>query len=774
MTTTETRPAPPATVPLDDHIGTPVDPLGAPLDRLDGYAKTHGRARYSADHHLDDMVFAAPVHAAVARGRIIAIDTAAAEALPGVLAVITHTNAPATKKTPRPGFTSPGRQAASSSADLLRTDEVFYDGQPVAVVVAESIDIAQQAAALVQVTIAATTADVDFDRARRGPTDKLSAPPILSVRGKKGDADRELASAAVVIDREYTTPEYTHNAIEPHATTAAWDGDHLTVYEGTQNIDGVADHLAKRFDVPKANVRVLSPFVGGAFGGKSHVWPATFLTVLAARTVGRPVHMALSRASVYRTVGGRTASWQRVAIGARRDGTFQAIVHDATSRLGSTGGHPEQITSCTHDMYAADAIRHDQRSVTLDLVPNTYMRAPGESIGTFALESTIDEMATTLGIDPVSLRLANQPTVAPVSGNRFTHHRTGELLRLGAERFGWADRSPDVRSMRDGNHLVGWGVACGIHPAMRANANLTMSVTADGTVTVRCAFHEMGMGSATAVAQMTAHLLGVPVGRIAVLYGDSDLPTGPAAGASVQTASIAASLERAADALRSAATDVARRHADDLGLRGSALTDAAGGVGDGTRTVGFGELAGRHDDRELTVSVGHDTGWRSLLDQGRMVTRLLREGRSIARAATAAQFCEVRIDADTGELRIARWLGVFDIGTVVNAKTAASQLRGGIVMGIGMTLFEATQFDPRTGRIANPSLTEYHLPVHADVPRIDIEMLDDPDPSMPLGVVGAGEVGVTGVAAALASAIHHATGRRHRTLPITLDQIVPD
>ncbi|GAB3567768.1 xanthine dehydrogenase family protein molybdopterin-binding subunit [Amycolatopsis endophytica] len=721
--------------------------IGAPLDRVDGPAKTTGAARFAAEQQPPGLTYAALVHATISRGRITALDTSAARAVPGVIAVLTHENAPpltpARKVTPLDLST----MASGTSVNYLQDDEIHWNGQPIAVVVAEDPAAAREAASLVRAEYAVLPATVDF--AAMEPAAKQQPNSMISPgEGKKGDAEKALAAAPVTVDLRFTTPGHSHNALEPHATVAVWEGNRLTVHDATQSLDWFRNHLAARFDIPVADVRVLAPFVGGGFGGKGAVWPGTILAALAARATGRPVRLALTREDVYRTVGGRTPTTQRVALGADRDGKLTALIHTSVSRLGRVGGMPEQITSQSRHLYDAANILVRQSVVELDLLPNTFMRAPGEAIGTFALEAAMDELAAETGLDPVELRRRNEPAVNPVDGKKFTHRRLREVYALGAERFGWSDRTPEPGSMRDGRWLVGMGVASAFHPALRFPANVTLRVSAAGTVVLRCGFQEMGMGAATAQAQVTADALGVPVEAVRVEYGDSDLPVSPSAGGSVQTASIAGSVVEAAEKLTRSLRRLAKRTGGDDPF---AVLRQAGVP-------------------HVEASVGSDTRLGRLSTQARFIGGFLRDSRKM-RAASGAQFCEVRVDPDTGETRISRWLGVFDIGTVVNAKTAVSQLRGGIVMGIGMALSEETLVDPRTGRIMNPSLAEYHVPVHADIPRIEVSMLDDPDPTMPMGVIGAGEVGITGVAAAVANAVYHATGRRVRDLPITLDKV---
>jgi xanthine dehydrogenase YagR molybdenum-binding subunit len=741
---------------------------------VDGPKKTTGAATFSTEYPLADIAYAALVHASVAHARIREIDTTAADDSPGVLKVITHLNAPRLEPTPKPSMIDLSTRAPGTLVNYLNTDEVVFDGQPVAVVLAETLEQAHAAADLVRVEYDPLPGRVDFAVGAASATPVKSPPIGPKLGGRTGDAEGALAAAPVKVDLTFTTPEQNHNALEPHSTTAVWDDDHLTLYDGTQSIDWFQGHLAKKFGVPKNNVRIVAPFVGGAFGGKASVWAGTVLAVMAARVVRRPVRLMLTREGVYRTVGGRTASIQRLALGADRDGHLTSLIHQATTRKGEGGGGDEQVVSASVDLYAADNILCEQRAVTLHLVPNTSMRAPGEAIGTFALESAVDELSYRLGLDPVDLRLRNQATQGPTDGKAFSHHLVADTLRLGAEKFRWADRTPEPGSMRDGTHYVGWGAATAFHPAWEFLAKVELTLDVAGTLAVKCAFHEMGMGSATVTAQMAAHLMGLPPERVTVEYGDSRLPTGPSAGGSAQTASIAAALVRGCAALISDLHALARKQGGPLGGTPKRDVEAhEGALHVGAAAQTFTDILTVAGREQLTAKVGSDTRWGNITAQARFMTKLVRDSRTWMKAASGAHFCEVRIDADTGEIRVTRWVGAFDIGRVVNAKTAASQLRGGVVMGLGLALSEETLIDPRTGRIMNPSLTEYHIPVHADVPPIAIHMVDDPDPTMPLGVLGAGEVGIVGVGAAVANAVYHATGKRVLDLPITLDKVLP-
>ncbi|MEU6643497.1 xanthine dehydrogenase family protein molybdopterin-binding subunit [Saccharomonospora sp. NPDC046836] len=722
--------------------------VGKPVDRVDGAVKTTGAARFAAEYSYPGLAHAALVHATISRGRVTTIDTAEAAAVPGVITVLTHHNAPALKPPRKVTPTDLSTMASGTSVNYLNTDEVHWDGQPIAVVVAESPLAAREAAGLVRVTYEASESTVDFAAAEPNATPQKNNL-IMQGSAKKGDAEAAFAEAPVRIDSRFTTPPLHHNAIEPHATLALWDGDRLTVHDATQSIDWLRSHLATRFGIPASDVRVIAPFVGGGFGGKGFIWAGTILTALAARATGRPVRMVLTRESVYRVVGGRTPSTQRVALGARADGTLTSLIHTSVSRLGRVGGSPEAVTSQSKHLYAAENILVQQNLVELDLVSNAPMRAPGEAIGTFALEASIDELAYELGMDPIDLRMHNEPERNPIDGKRFARRYLREAYRVGAERFGWANRTPEPRSMRDGRWLVGMGVATAFHPSLLFVANVAVRLSVDGTVLVRCGMQEMGMGGATVQAQIAADALEVPVESVRVEYGDSTLPMAPSAAGSMQTASVANSLLAACEKLRRRLTKLGRS-ADE--------SPAA--------------VLAREGLPSLEVSVGSDTRLGRVAGQLKFMSKFLVDQRRWMKAALGAHFCEVRVDPDTGEVRVSRWTASFDVGRVMNAKTAASQLRGGIVMGIGMALAEETLIDPRNGRIMNPSLAEYHVPVHADIPPIDITYLDEPDPTMPLGLVGIGEVSITGVAGAIANAIHHATGRRVRDLPITLDKLL--
>ncbi|MFI6577965.1 xanthine dehydrogenase family protein molybdopterin-binding subunit [Nocardiopsis sp. NPDC050513] len=734
--------------------------VGRSLPRVDGPAKVTGEARFAAEHRFDGLVHARLVCGAIARGRIRAIDVSEAESAPGVIAVITHEN---NLRLARPRLLDLQNMAAGMSpSDLpvMQDERIHWNGQPVAVVVADTWERAGHAASLVRVDYDEETPTTCFDEAKADavlPPDILGEPSEIRV----GDAAAALSEAAVGVDRVYRTPWHSQSAIEPHATVAVWDGDSLTVHESTQFVGGCRHVLAALFGLAPENVRVLAPFVGGAFGGKWGVWTNTPLCAAAARIVGRPVKLVLSREEVFRIVGGRPRCEQRVALGADRDGRFTALVHTGVSATTAHARNPEQFSLTPRHLWASRTMEIGQRLVHLDTVANSWMRAPGETVGTFALESAVDELAHGLGMDPIELRRVNEPERDPTTGQEFSSRNLVEAYARGAERFGWRDRRPEPRSRRDGSWLVGQGVATAYYPVFRFPATARVRISADGTALVRAAANEMGMGTATAQLQLAADRLGLPIDRVSFEYGDSALPGGAlSAGGSGQTASAAAAVL--------AAVEAAHRE----------LLRLAGGGGSPLAGAGFETVQARDGGLYRTDDRRGESYGAVLARAGLECVEVEVEGAAplelaeYSMASYGAQFCEVRVHERTGEVHVSRWLGSFDCGRIVNPRTAVSQFRGGIVMGIGAALTEDVVFDDRTGRVVNRSLAGYHVPAHLDVPRIDVVYTDTPDEHAPLGVHGVGEIGITGAAAAVANAVFNATGRRVRDLPITLDALL--
>ncbi len=730
--------------------------IGAPVSRLDGVLKVGGAARFVSEVPMEEMLYAALVHSTIAKGRIATLDTAAAEAAPGVALVMTHRNAP---KMRAPQAFGQGSGVAGSNLPIMQDDAVHWNGEAIALVLADTQAQADHAAALVSVTYDASPATIDFDAARadaQHPKSILGEPPVLDI----GDAEKALAAAPHKVDLRYTTPRHNHNAIEPHGATVRWDGDTLILHDATQMLNGTAATVADVFGLKPEQVRVLSPFVGGGFGGKG-LWSHQILAAAAAKLSGRPVRLSLTREAVYRLVGGRTLTEQRVGLGADADGRLTALIHTGVTSMTSHNNCPEQFTFPARHLYAAGSFHLEQHIAEMDMLANTFMRAPGESIGTFALECAIDELAERLGIDPIELRRRNEPTEDPTSGNAFSSRHLLKAYADGAKRFGWERRNATPSSRREGEWLIGMGVATATYPYYRMpGAAARIEMDASGHATVAIAGQEMGMGTATVQAQHAADRLGLPLEAVTFEYGDSALPAGVMAGGSAQTTSILAAVAAASDELIGAFVKLAGNDSPIAGRRADELVARDGGLAradEPSAHESYASILARAGRSSLTVETAAPKPVETM---------------KYSMHSYGAQFAEVGVNAVTGEVRVRRFLGSFDCGRILNPKTATSQFRGGIIMGIGLALMEETLFDPRTGRVMNPSLAEYHVPVHLDVPEIDVIWTDIPDPHTPLGAHGIGEIGITGTAAAIANAIHNATGRRLRDLPMTLDKLL--
>ncbi len=737
--------------------------VGKPLERVDAEAKVTGQARFTAEFDIANLAHAALVYSSIAKGKVVKIETDSARRAGGVIEVLTWKNMPRMAAPPLVDINDLRKGMAASDLPILQDPMVHWDGQPVAVVIAETLEQAEHAAALVEVEYHSEPPASSFDLLKEKaflPPDVMGEPAVVKI----GDAEKAMAEAVARVDHVYATARYNHNAIEPHATIALWDGDeNLVVLESTQSVYTTGRSLALIFRLKPENVRVISPYVGGGFGGKGGLWNHTPLCAAAAKAVQRPVKLSLSREGVYRIVGGRTIAEQRIALGARSDGQLTAIIHSGITATTSHGRYAEQCTFPTRHLYASPNMLIEQKVVYLDTVANTWMRAPGESIGTFALESAVDELAYELRMDPCDLRRINEPQTDPTRNNSFSARGLVEAYRLGIDKFGWSSRNPEPRSTRDGKWLIGQGVATAYYPFYRFPIKVRLRLYADGRAIVQTPAAEMGMGTATVQIQHAADRLGVSLENVSFQYGDSNLADTPVmAGGSNQTASIMAAVQAAVEKIHKELLVLVKSRPDSplAGAKLDQLDARSGGLyRQGADNAGetYSEiLRGAHKD---FVEVEAQSGAPM-------------EMMKYSMASYAAQFCEVRVHADTGELRVSRWLCVLDCGTVVNPKTATSQLRGGIIMGIGMALTEETLFDDRRARIMNPSLSEYHVPVNLDIPNIEVLFLNTPDDQAPAGARGIGEIGITGAAASVANAVYHATGKRIRELPITLDKLM--
>jgi len=687
--------------------------VGAPVERVDGLAKVTGRARYAVEHPVAEVAYAWPVQASIAVGRIVAVRTDDAVGMPGVLAIMTHLNAPRVRPVEDPELA------------LFQSDAVSYRGQFIAAAVADSVETARAAAEAVQVTYEQEDHDVvlTVDHPRLYKPPKVN--PGFETDTESGDFDAAFAASAVRVDATYTTAATHNNPMEPHATTAVWDGDRLTLFDSNQGSTGVARTLAQLFGLDRSAVRVVTEHVGGGFGAKGTPRANVVLAAMAARVVQRPVRLALARQHQFAVVGYRTPTIQRVRLGADADGRLHAIAHDAVEQSSTVREFAEQTTVISRMMYAAEHRRTTHRLVRLDVPTPSWMRAPGEAPGSFALESAMDELAAACGLDPIELRVRNEPAVDPESGNPFSSRNLVACLREGAARFGWAGRDPSPGLRRDGRWLVGTGVAASTYPARTAPSQARVRIDADGTVTVDINAVDIGTGARTALTQIAADALGVGLDRVRLRIGDSDLPPAMIAGGSMGTASWGSAIVKACRALT-----------DEFDRRGGALPP---------------------DGLEVRADTAAD----------------VRAAEAFARHAFGAQFAEVRVDVDTGEVRVSRLLGVFAVGRVINPRTARSQFIGGMTMGLSMALLEESVMDREFGDYANHDLASYHVASCADVRDLDAVWLDEDDPHLNLiGAKGIGEIGIVGTAAAIANAVYHATGTRVRDLPIRLDRVL--
>ena len=730
--------------------------VGTAFDRKDGPAKLTGTASYMSDFDAARMAYALLVQSTIAKGRIESIDTQRAEAAPGVVLVMTYANAPKLSEAAQKS-NPPGERALS----LLQTNEVRYNGEPIAVVVAESLEQARAAADLLAVHYVPETPLLAFDAA----LGSAYAPPQLT-HGKTdsgwGDARSALGTAQVKVDNVYTTPMESHNPMEPHGTLAVWNGDALTVHDSTQGVSGARKALAKKLGIAPEKVRVLSPYIGGGFGCKGSAWSHVVLAAMAARQAARPVRLVLDRPQMFGPVGYRPPTRQHVALGADKDGKLLAIVHEVISPTSTFEDWMESSATVTRMLYACPNVATSHRLVKLNLGTPTFMRAPGLSTGSFALESALDELAVALNMDPVELRLRNYAETEPESGKPWSSKKLRDCYRDAADRFGWAKRNPQVGSMRDGNKLIGYGMATVTYPAHRQIANATLRVLADGSVHVRCGTQDIGTGTYTIIAQVAADALGIPAERIQVEIGDSALPEAPVSGGSMTAASVTPAVRDAA--LKARAELIARAIGDPASpFHGRAASDV---------TIQSGALSDAKDpqQRELIAVLLARNGGQPIETEAQAKAA---EDEKFATHSFGAAFAEVAVDPALGEVRVRRIVARYSVGKLLNAKTGRSQFLGGIVWGLGMALTEETQVDPGSGRVVNANLAQYHVPVAADIPELDVAAVEEDDQNFnSLGARGIGEIGITGVPAAIANAVYHATGKRIRDLPITPEKIL--
>ncbi len=732
--------------------------IGQPLTRRDGLLKVTGGARYAADNHPPGMLHAVMAVSSIARGRVTAMDVAAARAHPGVVEVMTPANAPKLARHP-----DQVGEPFTFKLDLLQDDRVRYPNQPIAVVIAETLEAATEGAALLHPAYAAEPARVGLDAAER------FVPPSVGAGEEpdagKGDVEAGLSTAENRLTATYETPAQYHNAMEPHAVVAQWDGDRLVVDTPSQGMAMAQARIAGLFGIDPGDIHIRSPFLGGGFGSKGGATSPQVLGIMAARLVGRPVKLVPRREQSFGPVGHRAPTRQTLRLGAGADGALTALDHYTLTASSTFDDFFEPSGGPSHTLYATPALATRYEAVRLDTGTPTFMRAPGEAPGSLALESAIDEMADACGMDPLEFRLKNYAEVEPMSGKPFSSKALRECYARGAERFGWAGRSRAPRQMRDeAGLLVGWGVGTATFPAIMFQAEARAELRADGTATVEIGAHDMGQGAWTALAQIAADGLGLDLEKVEFRSGSSDLPNGGIAGGSSTTATSGAALHNAgADVIAQLAELAMTDERSPLFGAGNAGVVARDGRllrrDDESRSESYADILARAGRAAIE---GHGQGAADPAVQEHYATH-----------AHGAVFAEVKVDPELGQVRVSRLVGAFAAGRIVNPRLVQSQYFGGMIWGISFALHEHAVMDPRSGRPMNANFAEYHIPVNADVPSIEAILVEEHDEHVnALGIKGVGEIGITGTAGAVANAVWHATGVRVRKFPITLDRLL--
>ena len=729
--------------------------IGTSTSRIDGHAKVTGAAKYASEHNVEGLAYAAVVTSTIAKGRIARIDTSEALRFEGVLDVLTHENRP-----PMARSTSDYKDdVAPEQGTPLRPlydDKILFNRQPIALVLAEEWEIARFAASLVRVEYKPEPFATDLF-AERDKAVKVEKP-----EKPRGKADKAFAAAPVRHEAEYFIPIEHHNPMELYASTAVWeDGGKLTVYDKTQGVQNVQHYLCGVFNMKPDDVRVLSPYMGGGFGSGLRPQYQVVLAVLGAKALQRSVRLVLTRQQMY-GLSYRPASIERLALGAKRDGTLDAITHEAIAVTSSYEDFSRNDTGWSGLLYKSEHAKYGHRLARLDLPTPSDMRAPGAATGVHGLECAMDELAVALKLDPLELRLRCYSDRDQHDDIPYTSKKLRECYRQGAEAFGWHKRNPEPRSMRDGTELVGWGMASGVWEALQMPTAARIVLTANGHAEVACSFSDIGTGTYTIAAQVAADELGLPLDNITVKLGDSSLPQAPVEGGSWGAASVAHAIAKTAgdvrkELLRAAKTmpnsPLAATKPESVALLDGKLVDA--------------------NDPGRAASIA-DVMRHARLDRiERESTNSFKEDNSHARNTHSAIFAEVKVDEELGVIRVTRVVSAVAAGRILNTKTARSQIMGGVVWGIGMALHEETLIDHAFGRIMNANIAEYHVPVNADIQDIQVIFVEEPDELVnPMGIKGVGEIGIVGVAAAIANAIYHSTGKRVRDLPITLDKVM--
>ena len=730
--------------------------IGDPLDRVDGPLKVTGRATYAYEHQIPDAAFAALVTSSIAKGRITSLDTSKAARQTGVLLVLTHENAPKLPKQVTAGDQLPGPGEAWQA---FQDDQVYYGYQPVAVVVAQTSTQARSAAKLVEVRYAAEKPENDLDsRLSEAYSPKKAGGGEEPGASSRGDFDAALQSAGHKLDGVYRTPFQFHNPMEQHATIAQWTApDALTVYDATQGVFGDAGKIAKALGLKPESVRVVSPYLGGGFGSKGPTWSHVIIAALAAKQAGRPVRLELSRPQMFNMVGLRSETRQQIAIGADNQGSIEALRNDCVSHTSTFGEFVEAAALPSRMLYESPNNKTAHRLVRSNIGQTSYMRAPGEATGVFALEIAIDEMAYKAGIDPIEFRLKNYAEMDPEEHKPWSSKSLRECYKQGAERFGWSKRNPEPGTMRAGDKLVGYGMATAVYPTRRSEAKATATLRSDGSLYVVAGSQDIGTGTYTIMTQVAADSFGVDAGRVVFRLGDTKLPKTPVSGGSQTAASTGSAVYLATEALKEKLIQMAVSDPNSV-LSGVSAQEVS---------LSNGHVVSKNGKKESLHDLMKRAGQTEV--QGSGDAKPGSEKQEYSMYAFGAQFAEVHIDEELGEVTVARVLGCFAAGRILNPKTARSQFIGGMVWGVSMALYEEAKLDKRLGLWVNNNLAEYHVPTNLDIREIDALWVDEVDHHInPIGAKGIGEIGITGASAAVVNAIYHATGKRFREVPVTL------
>jgi xanthine dehydrogenase YagR molybdenum-binding subunit len=769
--------------------------LGKPIDRVDGRLKVTGAATYAAEYQVKNLAYGVPILSTITKGRVKNIDVQQAQKMPGVIGVMTSENCMMLHS---PAGSDPG-SGKFAEKDLLplQNDRVLYGGQYIAVVVAETAEQATQAAALIKITYDEQKPAVGFEANFATAYQPGSGLGGAKTQEKRGDADAAMKTAAVTTHETYTTPVYSHTAMEPHATIAEWNGDKLTVYDATQSVMGVQGLLSTILGIPKENTQVYALYIGGGFGSKGFTWANTLLAPMAAKQFNRPVKIELKRQQVFSAAGRRTQTQQKIALGASADGKLIAIKHDTISETSFVDEFVETAGVATPMIYSSPNVEVKHSLVRLNRGTPCPMRAPGESVGTYALEVAMDEMANKLKMDPVQFRIANHSDMDEQKKKQFSSKYLKECYQRGAESIGWSNRKTEPGISRQGNLLVGYGMATATYPANRSASSAKAILFADGHAEILCGTQDIGTGTYTVMTQVAADAFGLPVEKVKVKLGNSSYPKGAQSGGSQVSASVgppirAAALGAISKVIKMAIADQSsplhgKKEEDIMATNGRIQLKENASTGetytDVLRRKGIDKIEAQ---AKTNVSTRQQTEANPIA-AGSPEEKIEEESKTNAAVQAdektdrkdyvfhsfGAQFAKVLVDPDLGTIRVEKIASVMDIGTVMNLKTATNQIMGGIIFGMGMALMEETKYDPNNGRIVTRDMAQYLVPVNADIPEIDVQFIAKPDPYIsPIGARGIGEIGVTGMAAAIANAIYNATGKRVRDLPVTPDKLI--